>query len=258
MHPLVHSVGLGDSVATLITLTILEIVLGIDNLVFIAILVARLPPDKQPLARRVGLALAMFTRCGLLAFVSYLAHVTQVLFVVPGIDFGVTLRDLVLLGGGIFLIYKAVTEIHENLEENDEQQEVPKIYVFWRIILQIVLIDILFSLDSVITAVGIADQLGIMIAAVVISILIMMWFSAAIGDFIENHPTVKMLALCFLLLIGVLLVAEGTHHHIDKGYIYFAMAFALGVEYLNLRTSRKKKAARAAAAASQRAEVPPV
>lgn len=233
-----------DAVATLITLTILEIVLGIDNLVFIAILVARLPHEKQSLARRVGLSLAMFTRCGLLTVMSYLTHMTKTLFTVPYIDFDANLRDLVLLGGGIFLIFKSVREIHESLEEGENEQAVPKVHNFWRIIGQIVLIDIIFSLDSVITAVGIADHLAIMIAAVVISVIIMMWFSAPLGDFIETHPTVKMLALCFLLLIGVLLVAEGTHHHIDKGYIYFAMAFALGVEFLNLKSTREKRAAR--------------
>ena len=244
-----------DAFATLVTLTILEIVLGIDNLVFIAIVVARLPQEQQPLARRIGLSLAMFTRCGLLAFISYLSHMRSVLFVIPFIAFEVTLRDVIMLGGGLFLLYKSVKEIHERFEEEDEEQAVPHVQVFWRIIVQIVMIDIIFSLDSVITAVGIADSLGIMIAAVVIAMLVMLWFSAFIGDFIESHPTIKMLALCFLLLIGVMLVAEGTHHHIEKGYIYFAMFFSLGVEYLNLRASRKKREARSNSASQL--DIPP-
>lgn len=232
----------GDGLATLLTLTILEIVLGIDNLVFIAILVARLPPNEQPLARRLGLSLAMFTRCGLLSCVSYMAHLTKPLYTFESIHFELTLRDIVLLGGGIFLIYKAVKEIHERFENEDEQQSIPKVASFKGIILQIVLIDILFSLDSVITAVGIADQLLIMILAVIVAVLIMIYFSNGIGDFIERHPSIKMLALSFLVLIGVLLIAEGTHRHIEKGYVYFAMAFALGVEYLNIRSSTKKRA----------------
>lgn len=232
----------GDGLATLLTLTILEIVLGIDNLVFIAILVARLPANQQPLARKLGLTLAMFTRCGLLGCVSYLSHLTRPLFEIERIQFAVSGRDLVLLFGGVFLIYKAVKEIHEVFEEADQEQSVPKVVSFGGIILQIVLIDILFSFDSVITAVGIADQLIIMILAVISAILLMIYFAGGIGDFIESHPSVKMLALSFLVLIGVLLIAEGTHHHIEKGYVYFAMAFALSVEYLNIRSTAKKRA----------------
>ena len=236
-----------NGMATLATLSVLEVILGIDNLVFIAILVARLEPDKQPAARRLGLGLAMITRCLLLAGMSFLAHLTSHtgLFV-PFTGHPLTYRDLVLLGGGFFLLYKATKEIHEKLEEDDDEMAPPAHANFFKTILQIVVIDIIFSLDSVITAVGIADDLEIMIAAVVLAVSVMMIFSGPISNFINRHPSIKMLALSFLLLIGCMLVAEGTGQHINKGYIYFAMFFSLTVETLNLSTRRRKRAKREA------------
>lgn len=234
-----------DGLATLATLSVLEIILGIDNLVFIAILVARLEPDRQPAARRLGLGLAMFTRCMLLSGMSFLAHLTRPLGVVmPFTGHPLTFRDLVLIGGGFFLLYKATREIHEKLEEEDEGMAPPAQASFAKIIVQIVLIDIIFSLDSVITAIGIADDLEIMIAAVILAVLVMIIFAGPISNFINHHPSIKMLALSFLILIGCMLVAEGSGQHINKGYIYFAMFFSLSVEMLNLTTKRKKRAAR--------------
>ncbi len=233
-----------DGLATLITLIVLEIVLGIDNLVFIAILVNRVDPAKQGFTRRLGLSLAMFTRIGLLTTMSFLAHLTTPLFTVPWINFGVTGRDLVLLGGGLFLIVKSTSEIHESLEPVDEEAPVKKSKSVRQTVGQIVLIDIIFSLDSVITAVGIANSLAIMIAAVVIAVLVMIWFSGFISSYINHNPSIKMLALSFLLVIGVMLLLEGAHHEVDKAYVYFAMAFSLGVEMLNLTAKKKRKAAR--------------
>ncbi len=231
-----------DGMATLATLSVLEIILGIDNLVFIAILVARLEPGQQPLARRVGLGLAMFTRCLLLSGMSYLAHLTRPTgLVIPILGHALTFRDLVLIGGGGFLLYKATKEIHEKLEEDEEGVQAPATANFARVIGQIILIDIIFSLDSVITAVGIADDLPIMIAAVILAVLVMIAFSDAISNFINQHPSIKMLALSFLILIGAMLIAEGSGHHIQKGYIYFAMFFSLTVEMLNLATRRKRR-----------------
>jgi predicted tellurium resistance membrane protein TerC len=236
-----------DGLMTLFTLSILEIILGIDNLVFIAILVARLEPDQQPLARRLGLGLAMVTRCMLLACMSYLAHLTKPLaigghaLVLPFNGHPLSWRDLVLFAGGAFLLYKATKEIHEKLEEDEDEIQAPTNAGFANIIAQIVVIDIVFSLDSVVTAVGIADDLAIMIAAVIFAVLVMIIFSGPISDFINRHPSIKMLALSFLILIGCLLVAEGTGAHINKGYIYFAMGFSLVVEMLNISTRSKKK-----------------
>ena len=231
-----------DGLATLATLSVLEIILGIDNLVFIAILVARLEPGQQPLARRVGLGLAMFTRCLLLSGMSYLAHLTRPTgLVIPIVGHAVSFRDLVLIGGGAFLLYKATKEIHEKLEEDEETVQAPSTANFARVIVQIILIDIIFSLDSVITAVGIADDLPIMIAAVILAVLVMIAFSDAISNFINHHPSIKMLALSFLILIGSMLIAEGCGQEIKKGYIYFAMFFSLSVEMLNLATRRKKR-----------------
>lgn len=234
-----------DGWFTLATLSVLEVILGIDNLVFIAILVARLDPDQQPLARKLGLGLAMFTRCLLLSGMAFLAHLTEPIapgwLVLPFNGHALSWRDLVLLGGGAFLLYKATKEIHEKLEEDEDEVRPPVGLSFAKVIVQIVLIDIIFSLDSVITAVGICDDLPIMIAAVILAVLAMIAFSGAISDFINRYPTIKMLALSFLILIGCLLVAEGTGAHINKGYIYFAMAFSLAVELLNISTRKKKK-----------------
>lgn len=239
-----------DGMVTLATLSILEIILGIDNLVFIAILVARLEPAQQPLARRLGLSLAMITRIMLLACMAYLAHLTKPTgLVLPFVGHPLSFRDLVLLGGGAFLLYKATKEIHEKLDEDDDEMTVPATVSFRKIIAQIVVIDIIFSLDSVITAVGIADHLSIMVAAVVLAMAVMIIFAGVISDFINQNPSIKMLALSFLLLIGCMLVAEGSGQHINKGYIYFAMFFSLSVEMLNLSISKRKKRLRAEARA---------
>ncbi len=225
----------------LLTLTSLEIVLGIDNLVFISILASRLPEDQQPRARTVGLSLAMVFRILLLLAINWVIGLTTPLFAVFGNP--ISGRDLILILGGLFLIGKATFEIHEKLEgEDPENGDVPrKAATFGAVIFQILLIDMVFSLDSVITAVGMSDVLGVMIAAVVISIGVMLLSAGWISEFVNRHPTVKMLALSFLLLIGTSLVAEGWDLHIPKGYIYFAMGFSVFVEALNLRTSRKKR-----------------
>ena len=225
---------------SLLTLTALEIVLGIDNIIFISILAGKLPRELQAKARQTGLMLALFTRVMLLASLAWMVKLTAPLFSVFG--FETSGRDLILLSGGLFLIWKSTHEIHDKLEGADEQgqtgKSVPK---FGAIIVQILLLDIVFSLDSVITAIGMANQLAVMIAAVVLALGVMLKFAGAISDFVHKHPTLKMLALSFLLLIGMTLLAEGTHHHVDKGYIYFAMAFSFAVELLNLKMRRKSK-----------------
>jgi predicted tellurium resistance membrane protein TerC len=223
---------------SLLTLTGLEIVLGIDNIIFISIMAGKLPPAEQPKARQVGLALALITRILLLCSLAWMVKLTAPLVTILG--FELSGRDLILLIGGLFLIVKSTMEIHEKLEGDDGHTNARGAPTFARVIVQILLLDLVFSLDSVITAVGMASQLAVMIAAVVISILVMLKFAGAISDFVNRHPTLKMLALSFLLLIGVTLVAEGTHQHINKGYIYFAMAFAFGVEMLNLRLRARR------------------
>lgn len=235
---------------SLLTLTVLEIVLGIDNIVFISILAGKLPIEQQKKARTLGLALALITRVLLLLSLKWIMSLTAPLFNIGdfiGSDNEILLtklaisgRDLILILGGIFLIYKSTSEIHEKLEGSEHNQEIKKVYSFSQVIFQILLLDIVFSLDSVITAVGMADQLGVMIAAVIIAVIVMMVSAAAISDFVNRHPTVKMLALSFLLLIGVSLLAEGFDQHIPKGYIYFAMAFSVLVEVLNLRSKKGK------------------
>ncbi len=228
----------------LVTLTVLEIVLGIDNIIFISILVGKLPARQQPRARRLGLFLAMFLRIGLLASLAWMVKLTAPLFKVLGQ--GISGRDLILLIGGLFLIYKSTHEIHERLEGDEGEDNARAAAGFASVIVQILLLDIVFSLDSVITAVGMANHLGVMITAVVLAVGVMMWAAAPIGAFVIRHPTIKMLALSFLLLIGVSLIAEGLGFHIPKGYIYFAMAFSVLVEMLNLwakKKSRKKKSA---------------
>jgi predicted tellurium resistance membrane protein TerC len=218
---------------SLATLTAMEVVLGIDNVVFLTILAGRLPADRQPSARRLGLAFALLTRLGLLFAISWVMGLTAP-FVRVG-SMGVSGRDLILLGGGLFLIAKATFEIHDKLETAGHAPARGGRGSFWLVILQIAVLDVVFSLDSVITAVGMAQHLPVMVAAMVVAVAVMLVFAGAVGDFVERHPTVKMLALSFLILIGVMLVAEGLGHHIDKGYVYFAMAFSLGVELLNLR-----------------------
>jgi predicted tellurium resistance membrane protein TerC len=217
----------------LTTLTVLEVVLGIDNVVFISILAGRLPAAQQQRARRIGLLLAMFTRVGLLLTLSWIIRLTAPLFSILGQD--ISGRDLILLTGGLFLLAKSTHEIHQKLEGEQGHASARVHPTFRSVVIQILLLDIVFSLDSVITAVGMVDEVWIMIVAVVIAVGFMIFFAEAISGFVERHPTVKMLALSFLLLIGVTLIAEGLDQHIPKGYIYFAMAFSVGVEMLNLR-----------------------
>lgn len=220
------------------TLTLLELVLGIDNVIFISILAGKLPAEQQSRARFIGLSLALVMRVILLFSLSWVMSLTEPLFSVMG--HGVSGRDLILLIGGLFLIAKSTHEIHGSLE-GEQGHEVKKVYAsFTSVIVQITLLDIVFSLDSVITAIGMVEQVGIMIAAVVISIIAMMLFAGSIGAFVQRHPTIKMLALAFLLLIGVTLIAEGLHRHIPKGYIYFAMAFSVMVEFLNMKLRKSQ------------------
>jgi predicted tellurium resistance membrane protein TerC len=221
----------------LVTLTAMEIVLGIDNIVFISILTGKLAPDQRPRARQLGLGGAMLMRILLLFCLSWVMGLTAVLF--NALGHGVTGRDIVLLVGGLFLIGKATLEIHERLEgHGGPAASVPAHPKFGAIILQILLLDMVFSLDSVITAVGMASSLAVMVTAVILAVGVMLVFAGRVSDFVEHNPTVKMLALAFLLLIGVMLVADGFGQHIPKGYIYFAMAFSLLVEMLNLRAHK--------------------
>lgn len=225
--------------AALITLTVLEIVLGIDNIVFISILAGKLPANQQGKARNIGLAAAMITRIALLFSLSFVMSLTTPLFTLPVMNYGISGRDLILLAGGLFLIYKASTEIYERVECLSHDRNVKQTITMAGTIAQIMLIDIVFSLDSVITAVGMVNNLPIMVAAIVISVGIMMIASGTVSEFIHEHPSVKLLALSFLLLIGVLLVAEGFGQHIPKGYVYFAMAFSFFIEMLNIRMKKK-------------------
>ena len=221
----------------LTTLTFLEIVLGVDNIIFISILVGRLPEEQRQRGRVLGLALAMGTRILLLLLLTWIMRLQATLFSVLNVE--ISGRDLILIGGGLFLLAKATLEIHDSLEGEEHEGGAPKKQVsFVSVIIQIGLIDIVFSLDSVITAVGMADHLAVMIIAIVIAVGVMMFAAGAIGRFVDNHPTIKMLALSFLVLIGVALISEGIDVHIPKGYIYFAMAFSVAVEMLNLRVRR--------------------
>jgi predicted tellurium resistance membrane protein TerC len=226
--------------ASLATLAILEIVLGIDNLVFISILADRLPAHQRQRARRIGLAAALGTRILLLFSIVWVMQLTQPLFTL--FEHTVSIRDLILIGGGLFLLAKGTLEIHHTVEGEVGETRTKGHAGFASVIMQIAVLDIVFSLDSVITAVGMARDIEIMVAAVVIAVLVMLFAAEAVGGFVARHPTVKMLALSFLLLIGVALVADGLQFHIPKGYLYFAVAFAVGVEMLNLlRTSRRAK-----------------
>jgi predicted tellurium resistance membrane protein TerC len=221
--------------ATLLTLTALEIVLGIDNIILLSILVSRLAPQRQHAARITGLSLAMLTRIALLFSIVWMTKLTQPLLQLGG--FAVSGRDLILFAGGLFLLITSVLEIHETFEGAADQRRVRVLASFALIVVQIAVIDIVFSLDSVFTAVGLAkpDQLPIMVIAIVIAILVMMWVSATVSEFIDRHPTVKVLALAFLILIGMALIADSGHVEIPKGYLYFAMAFSVGVEMVNIR-----------------------
>lgn len=221
----------------LVTLTALEIVLGIDNIIFISIQAGKLPHHLQDKVRRIGLGLAMFIRIALLLSLSWLMSLTVTLFTVMGND--ISGRDLILIVGGLFLIWKSTKEIHEKLEGEEAVSPQTLANTFGSVLIQILLLDIVFSLDSIITALGMTNQLGVMIAAVVIAVGFMMVFSQKIGVFVEEHPTIKMLALSFLLLIGVALIGDGMDMHIPKGYIYFAMAFSVMVEMFNLKTGSR-------------------
>ena len=222
----------------LLTLTSLEIVLGIDNIIFIAILTAKLPAEQQGRARTIGLALAMITRVALLCSIAWMTRLTQPLFSVYGKAFAG--RDLIFLIGGLFLITKTTREIHARIEGEEHDPANPRGGPsYTSILVQIMLLDMVFSLDSIITAVGMVDEIPIMVAAVVLAVLVMMFASGGISRFVERHPTIKMLALSFLLLIGVTLIAEGWGQHVAKGYIYFAMGFSLFVEFLNIRQRKK-------------------
>jgi len=222
----------------LATLTALEIVLGIDNIIFLSILVSRLPAARRNLARRLGLGLAMLTRILLLLSLTWIMRLTAPLFTLWQEISG---RDLILIGGGLFLLWKSVHEIHNSLEGEDEDgHPTARAAGFASVLVQIALIDIVFSLDSVITAVGLADQVTVMVLAIVISVAVMMFAARPIGEFVDAHPTIKMLALAFLVLVGVTLIAEGFDAHVPKGYIYFAMAFSVAVEMLNIRLRNRR------------------
>ncbi len=224
---------------SLLTLTALEIVLGIDNIIFISILAGKLPADQQDRARKTGLMLALITRIALLASIAWMAKLTTPLFTL--LDHGVSGRDLILLIGGLFLLVKSTTEIHHKLEGEEGSANPSGSATFGAVLVQIALLDVVFSLDSVITAVGMAQHLPVMITAVVLSMGVMLLAAGSISDFVNRHPTLKILALSFLLLIGTTLIAEGLGFHIPKGYVYFAMAFSFGVEMLNLRLRRKSQ-----------------
>lgn len=219
------------------TLTALEIVLGIDNIIFISILVGRLPKDQQPRGRTIGLALAMLTRILLLLSITWVMGLSADLFSIG--ELGISGRDLILIGGGLFLLAKSTLEIHNGLEGEEEHRAGAARATFTSVILQIAVIDIVFSLDSVITAVGMADHVQVMIAAVVLAVIVMMFLAGPISEFVDRHPTIKMLALSFLILIGMALVGEGIGFHIPKGYIYFAMAFSVIVEMLNIQMRKR-------------------
>ena len=225
----------------LLTLTALELVLGIDNIVFISILVDKLPPERREFARRIGLFMAMFMRLGLLLVLAWIIGLTAPLFTLPVVGQEISGRDLILIAGGLFLIWKSTGEIHGSLQ-GDEHGEAGKAAVkatFGAVIVQIMLVDMVFSLDSIITAVGMVDELEVMMAAVVLSVGMMMLFAGAIGRFVSANPTIKMLALSFLIMVGMVLIADGFEFHVPKGYVYFAMAFSVAVELLNLRLRRR-------------------
>ena len=223
----------------LATLTALELVLGIDNIVFISILVDKLPKAQQERARRIGLFMAMFMRIGLLLVLAWIVGLVAPLFTVLGQE--ISGRDLILIGGGLFLIYKSTGEIHQSLEGEAGHSSSAVKATFTAVILQIMVVDMVFSLDSIITAVGMVDRIEVMMAAVIASVCMMMLFAGAIGRFVSDHPTIKMLALAFLVVVGVVLIAEGFDQHVPKGFVYFAMAFAVGVEMLNIRMRKRSK-----------------
>ncbi len=226
---------------SLLTLTLLEIVLGIDNIIFISILSGKLPPEQQAKARKLGLSLALITRILLLMGLAWVVKLDKPFFEFESFGFklAVSVKDLILITGGLFLIYKSVHEIHEKLEGEDGEKTKKITPAFGQVIFSILMMDIIFSLDSVITAVGMVKEIGIMITAVILAMIVMLIFVNQISNFVDRHPTIKVLALSFLILIGTMLVAEGFHQHINKGYIYFAMAFAALVEGINIRVRHK-------------------
>ncbi len=227
-----------ETYVSLLTLTFLEIVLGIDNIIFISILTGKLPTEEREKARITGLVIALFFRIGLLLGISYIANLVQPLITIFGLSFSG--RDLILLAGGLFLLVKSVLEIHDKLEGDEEGTDKKVTPKFWNIIVQIIILDLVFSLDSVITAVGLVQHVSIMIIAIVISMIIMIMFAGKVSEFIHRHPTIKMLALSFLLMIGLLLFVEAFHIEVPKGYVYFAMAFSFLVEMLNIKMRKKK------------------
>lgn len=231
--------------ASFLALSVMEIVLGIDNVVFIGIMVSRLPPGQRLMARRIGLSLALIFRVIMLAGITWFIHMTTPVFSLLG--YGVSWRDIILIAGGLFLIVKATREIHQDIEGEDEDGSGlgPVVDTLTSAILQIAVIDLVFSVDSIITAVGMADHVEVMIAAVAVAILVMYFASGPVATFVERHPTTKMLALSFLFLIGAALIADGLHFHIPRGYIYFAMAFAGFVEVFNVLAQRRRRKARA-------------
>ncbi len=237
MESFIELFSLPSTYISLLTLSLMEIVLGIDNIVFISIVVAKLPPEQQAKARNIGILLALVFRVILLLCISWIVGLTAPLFHI--FSHGVSGRDLVLIGGGLFLIAKSTSEIHGKLEHQAHSEGSTRVYpTLLSVIGQVVILDIVFSFDSVITAVGLVKEIPIMILAVIISLIVMLVFARSVSDFVNNHPTVKMLALSFLLMIGALLVAEGFHQEIPKGYVYFAMAFSLFVECLNLKVRK--------------------
>lgn len=228
-----------EILASLLTLTVLEIVLGIDNIIFISIVSSRLPPHQQAKARSLGLMLALVMRLILLSMIVWISRLTAPLFELLGQE--ISWRDIILIAGGLFLLVKGTLEIHHTVEGDHGNSAGLKKVTFGAVIGQIVMLDIVFSLDSVITAIGMADDLSVMIAAVVIAMAVMLFAAKPVSDFVNAHPTVKMLALSFLLLVGMALIADGFEYHIPRGYLYFAVAFSLGVEFLNLWAGKNKR-----------------
>lgn len=223
----------------LITLIVLELVLGVDNIIFISILAGKLPQDQQGRARTTGITMAVFTRILLLLSLRWIISLDEPFATLPVVNIGISGHDLILIAGGLFLLWKSTHEIHQKLEGIEGESSARVAGSFWSVIIQIMLLDIVFSLDSVITAVGMVDEIAIMIAAVIIAAGVMVFTAGPISKFVEDHPTIKMLALSFLLMIGFTLIVEGFHQHIPKGYIYFAMAFSIAVELLNLRLRKR-------------------
>lgn len=247
---MLHLLTSPEAWMSFLTLSALEIVLGVDNVIFLSIVSARLPAEQQRTARRIGLGLALFARVGLLASLAWIIGLTEPVFRLGG--FEASWRDIILAAGGAFLIYKATVEIHETMEPEDGGQAAPLARAraaFGMVIGQIVVLDVVFSLDSVLTAIGMANEIAIMIAAVCVAIGVMLVAAEPLARFVNTHPTVKMLALSFLILVGVALVADALHFHIPRGYLYFAIAFSIGVETLNLMAGRRRRREREAAAA---------